>query len=119
MIEKAHPTERDFKRFTIHDLRFTIHDYDSLLKGSKIVVAICVLNSSLASRVVTCGWKSFEATFVDGLPTASANPVTALLHPQQRLINIRDQLRAAFSESQGDLLVEIEHGEIHSVLNTV
>ena len=88
-------------------------------KRRQVVVAVRAFDDRLALRVITRGGDGFEAALINRLTATGADTVTAFLDSQQRLIDIGDNLRAALSESQSDLFVQVLHRKIDTVFHTV
>ena len=78
-----------------------------------------VFDGCLTSGVVTRGGNGLETSLVNWLAATRANPVASFLNTQQRLIDVRDELGTAFTKSQRNLFIEILHGKIHAVFDTV
>jgi len=78
-------------------------------EGRQVVVAVRAFDDRLTLRVIARGGHGFKATLVNRLTATGADAVAAFLDSQQRLIDIGDDLRAALSESQRDLFVQVLH----------
>src|SRR5687767_6347011 len=85
----------------------------------QVVVAVCALDERLALRVVSRSGDGFETSLVDRLTATSADAVASFLNSQQRLIDISDDFRTAFSETQRDLFVQVLHRKIDAVFHAV
>ena len=89
------------------------------LKRRQVVFAVGAFDERLALRIVARGGNGFEASLVDRLTATSADTVTSFLDSQQRLIDISDNLRAAFSEPQRDLFVQVLDRKIDAIFNAI
>jgi len=89
------------------------------LKRRQIVFAVGAFDGGLTGSVVARRGDGFKAALVDWLTATRTDSVASFLHPEQRLIDIGNDLRAAFAKSQCNLFVQILNRQINTVLNSV
>jgi hypothetical protein len=79
------------------------------------IIAVGGLDDGLTSGIVAGSGHGFQPAFIDYLTASGTDAVGAFFDAQERLIYIRNHLRFALTQTQGQLFVNIHHGVIDRV----